>query len=155
MRAGFGNQYAERVGMHSHRLSVLIVDEEPDVLVLLARMLDANGMRGLLARNGSEAIDLARNSVVPIDLVLTNVLIPPDPDTRNPGSAPELTDRLRELRPDLRAMYMSAWVDSGIIRIELLDRGLQYMSKSSDTRALIETIRAAARPQTARSASAR
>lgn len=139
--------------MRSTPLSVLIIDEEPDILVFLARMLDANGMRGLLARNMSEAVKIAESTFVPIDLVLTNVLLPPDPDTRGPGSGPELTDRLREIRPDLRAMYMSAWVDAGIIRIELLDRGLQYMSKSADTRGLIEAIRAAARPLPARSAS--
>lgn len=139
--------------MHANPLSVLIVDEEPEILVFLARMLDANGMRGLLARSATEAIEIAKIGHIPVDVVLTNVLLPPDPDARNPGSGPELTDRVRELRPGVRAMYMSAWVDSGVIRIELLDRGVNYMSKSSDTRGLIAAIRAAAGPHMAWAAS--
>jgi hypothetical protein len=44
-------------------------------------------------------------------------------------------------------LYMSAYVDSEVIRIELVDRGLQTMSRSSGDGGLIESIRtAAARP---------
>jgi hypothetical protein len=44
---------------------------------------------------------------------------------------------------------MSASVDSEVIRIELLDRGFQSMTKSTDERGLIEWIRDAAAGQLA------
>jgi CheY-like chemotaxis protein len=128
-------------------LSVLVVDEEPEILSFLARILDSNGIRALLARDAGEAIGIAKRGYLPIDLVLTDVLLRPDATVPDIGSGPELVDRLRQMRPVLRALYMSAHLDRDVIRIELLDRGLFHTSKSSDHRGLIESIRtAAARP---------
>jgi len=130
-------------------LSVLVVDEEPDVLSFFARILDANGMRALLARNADEAIDIAKRGYVPIDLVLADVFLHPNTVQSALNIGTELVDKLRQLRPSLRALYMSASVDSEVIRIELLDRGFQSMTKSTDERGLIEWIRDAAAGQLA------
>jgi CheY-like chemotaxis protein len=125
-------------------LSVLVIDKEPEILSFLARILDSNGIRALLARDAGEAIGIAKRSYLPIDLVLTDVLLRPDATAPEIGSGPELVDRLRQMRPLLRSLYMSAHLDRDVIRIELLDRGLCHTSKSSDHRGLIESIRAAA-----------
>jgi DNA-binding NtrC family response regulator len=125
-------------------LSVLVIDEEAEILSFFARILDSNRIRALLARNASEAIGIAKRGYVPIDLVLTDVLLKPDPAAPDLGTGPELVDRLRQLRPELRALYMSTCIDSEVIRIELVDRGFHTMSKSSDDRGLIESIRTAA-----------
>jgi CheY-like chemotaxis protein len=105
-------------------LSVLVVDEDPAILEFIARMLDSNGMRALLAHSAQEAIEIAQRGYVPINLVLTDVVVK---ESHKDAGALELTgaelvNRLREIRPDLRAMYMSAFVDSGIIRIRLMKR---------------------------------
>lgn len=131
-------------------LSVLVIDEEPEILNFFAKILDANGMRALLARNAGEAIGIAKRGYVPIDLVLTDISL--RPDTAAPGhnrgleqiDASELVKRLRELRPDLRALFMSASIDSEMIRIELKDRKFQMSSRASDSQGLIESIQAAA-----------
>jgi DNA-binding NtrC family response regulator len=125
-------------------LSVLVVDEDPEILSFFARILDINGMRALLARTHDEAVGIAKRSYVPIDLVLTDVLLKPDAGTLDLSSGPALVERLRELRPELRAMYMSASLDSEMIRIELMDRLFETMAKSSDDRGLLELIRNAA-----------
>lgn len=125
-------------------LSVLIVDEEPEILAFFARILDTNGIRALLARSSGEAIGIARRGYVPIDLVLPNVMLQPDPELPDLTSASDLVDHLRQLRPRLRALYMSALVDSEVIRIELMDHGLHHMSKNADHRGLIDAIRGAA-----------
>jgi len=125
-------------------LSVLVIDENPDVLAFLARFLDANGMRALLARNAAEALDVAARGYVPIDLVIANVLLPPDPAAPARGDAPDLVDRLRRLRPHLHALYMSARLDSGVIRIELLERNLQHLARMPDESSFLDAIRNAA-----------
>ena len=125
-------------------LSVLIVDEEPEVLAFFARILDLNNIRALLARSSSEAISIAKRGYVPIDLVLSNVMLRPDPDAPGMTSASQLVDHLSQLRPRLRALYMSARIEAEVIRIELMDRGLHHMSKNSDHRGLIDAIRGAA-----------
>jgi CheY-like chemotaxis protein len=122
-------------------LSVLVIDESPDVLMFFARLLDANGIRALAARNAAEAISIAERSYIPIDLILANVLVPPDPALPERGNGSDLVDRLRRLRPHVHELYMSAWVDSGVIRIELLERGLHHMSRTPDDRGLVDALR--------------
>jgi CheY-like chemotaxis protein len=125
-------------------LSVLVIDEQPEVLGFFSRLLDGNGMRALLARNGLEAIGIAERSFMPIDLVLANILLTHDPAAPENGSAPELVEHLRRLRPRLPALYMSASLDAGVIRIELLESHLHHMSRTTGDRTLIDTIRDAA-----------
>jgi CheY-like chemotaxis protein len=125
-------------------LSVLVVDEEPEILAFFARVLDSNGMRALLARTPEEAIGIAQRGYVPIDLVVTDVLLKAAsarPGEESNGS--ELVDRLRELRPEVRALYMSANNDDEVIRVELMDRTFEATSKGDDP-GLIESIRLAA-----------
>jgi len=125
-------------------LSVLVIDEQPDVLAFFARLLDANDMRALLARNAAEAIGIAERNFVPIDLVLADILLSSDPAAPENCNAPDLVERLRRVRPRLHALYMSASVDSGAIRIELLESHLHHMSRRPDDRSVIDTIRDAA-----------
>jgi CheY-like chemotaxis protein len=123
-------------------LAVLVVNDEPEVLSFFAKLLDANGMRALLARSPDEAIGIASRGYIPIDLVLTEVSLQPDTATPGIRSGQELVDRIRELRPEVRVLYMSANLDSGMIRVELTS--LQGTSKTSDSQGLIESIRTAA-----------
>jgi len=125
-------------------LSVLVVDEEPEILAFFARILDSNGMRALLARTPEEAIGIAKRGYVPIDLVVTDILLRTE-DTRpgEEGNGSELVNRLREFRPDLRALYMSANTDLEVIRVELMNRSFDAASEADDP-GLVESIRAAA-----------
>lgn len=132
------------MGTDSVSLSVLVIDEDPDVLAFFARLLDANGMRALLARNAAEALGVAARGYVTIDLVIANVLLSPDSAAPEHADAPDLVDRLRHVRPHLHALYMSAGLDSGVIRIELLERGLHHMARTPDDSSFINTIRSAA-----------
>ena len=117
-------------------LSVLVIDEQPDVLAFFARILEANDIRALLARNSGEAVDLAKRGYIPIDLVLANVLLPEDPLSPELASVAHLVESIRLLRPEARALYMSAEVESGVIRVEL--HGCGHLG-------LIDAVRNAAR----------
>src|ERR1700687_651491 len=112
-------------------LSVLVIDEETEILSFFAKVLDANGMRALLARNATEAIGIAKRGYVPINLVLTDVFLKPKAVSEI-SSGSEVVDQIRELRPEVRALFMSAYLDSEVIRIELIDRGFQTTSKNAD-----------------------
>ena len=124
-------------------LSVLIVEEEPAILAFLARVLDDNGMRALLARSVAEAIGIAERGYVPIDLVLTDVSLSDSFQTQVSGS--DVVKRVRELRPDVRALYMSAQIDSDVIRIGVMnqgyDTGYDTSAKQLDDEELIASIR--------------
>ena len=125
-------------------LAVLVVDESEEVLSYFGKILNASGMRALLASNGEEAVCVAKRGYVPIDLILTDVLL--RPDTRKPDlvNGHDLVDSLRAIRPEARALYMSASFESDAVRIELVDRGFQTTSNNPDSSGLVEAIRAAA-----------
>jgi DNA-binding response OmpR family regulator len=114
-------------------LSVLVINEDAEILSFFARILDGNGIRALLARDAGEAVGIAKRGYVPIDLVLMDAALKPD-----------AVDPLRRLRPEVRILYMSAYIDSGVIRIELVGRGFHTASKNSDDAGLIDSIRTAA-----------
>jgi CheY-like chemotaxis protein len=122
-------------------LSVLVVDEDPEILSFFARVLDGSGMRALLARGPHEAIGIARRGYVPIDMVLTDVSLKPDAAEPDLSSGSQLVERLRELRPEVRALFMSAYLESGVIRIELMNSGLETASTGPDGKGLVEWIR--------------
>ena len=116
--------------------SILVIEEDPGILIFLGRLLDRDRVRVLFARSASQALAIAARSYVPIDLILSNVFLP--------GlSGPETVNRVREMRPGLHALYMSAQTDHGVIRIDLMRRG---EGERYDTRArtLFETIQRAA-----------
>jgi DNA-binding response OmpR family regulator len=95
--------------------SVLVVDDDPAILIFIGRLLESRGMRALYARNADVAVEIAARQYVPIDVVLANLMLP--------GlSGPEAVNRVRELRPGLPALYMSARIDSGVIRIDVMHR---------------------------------
>jgi CheY-like chemotaxis protein len=118
-------------------LSVLVVDENPAVLVFIARVLDAGGMRALLARNGNEALDIAKRSYVPIDLILINA-------TFLESDELPLLDQLRELRVGVRDLSMAACVDGDVIRVQPMVGG-RGMEPVICDEGLIESIRKSAR----------
>jgi CheY-like chemotaxis protein len=122
-------------------LSVLVVDEEPEILSFFAEILDSHGIRALLARNAREAVGIARRGYVPIDLILVDVSLKSDGHAENTPSGIELVDRVRDLRPEVRSLYMSAWLESGVIHMELIDKDFQTTSENPDDDGLIKAVR--------------
>jgi DNA-binding NtrC family response regulator len=114
-------------------ISVLVVDRDPVILISIARILDANGMRALLARNGSEALEIAGRDYIPIDLILTNAAVL---ELREPN----LQDRLRQIRPGVPHLCMATSIDGGAVRIQLLMGGSVVDSAVHDD-GLVESIR--------------
>jgi len=58
------------------RYTVLVVDDEPTVRVMLAEMLDTYGFSTRLARDGREALGHLLQHMADIDLVLMDVVMP-------------------------------------------------------------------------------
>src|SRR5579859_2085288 len=90
--------------------SVLIVNEDPAILVLLASMLERNGYRALLARSRAEAVEITSRHYVPVDMVLCDVLVGGE-------GAQSIMAAVRENRPAVRELFLSTGVESGAIRI--------------------------------------
>ena len=84
--------------------TVLLAEDEADVLSLACEFLICAGYRVLTAPDGERALEVAETLAEPIHLLVTDVVMP-----RMRGT--ELAKRLKFLRPDLKVVYMSGYLD--------------------------------------------
>ena len=82
------------------RITVFVVDNDPVLLTLIARSLTLSGYRVLEAERGSEALELARRHAGPIDLLLTDVMMPG-------MNGFEVAEVFGHLHPEAKVLYMS------------------------------------------------
>ena len=121
------------------RQTILVVDDEPGVRVMVARMLTLSGYSVVSAQSGEEAIAIANDYAAPIDLLLT--------DVRMPGmSGPELAQEMSKLRPAIKIMYMSAYARD-VLPSGVEDSEVPFLNKPFTMRTLalsiVETLRRA------------
>lgn len=82
--------------------SILVVEDNPDVLALAVSMLESLDYRVLAAENGKEALRVLEEGHA-IDLMLTDVALP------GGLRGPELAQRARAGRPGLKILFMSGY----------------------------------------------
>jgi CheY-like chemotaxis protein len=111
---------------------VLVAEDEPVVRNMVKRLLEQSGLTLLVAADGHAALELARSHDGPIDVLLTDVVMP------NMGGR-ELAERLAAERPDLRVIYMSGYAEDESLRAGALGDAV-FMQKPFDPAALTKTI---------------
>ncbi|MGH7555956.1 MAG: ATP-binding protein, partial [Longimicrobiales bacterium] len=92
--------------------TILVVEDDTQVRDFAARVLEERGYHVLTARYGDEAIAIAKESNRHIDLLLADVFMPH-------LSGGETAVAVRELRPAVKVLYMSAYPDSVTLEAEL------------------------------------
>jgi PAS domain S-box-containing protein len=102
--------------------TILLVEDEEVVRGLTRKILMQAGYSVLDAKGGDEAIRLCQAHAGPIDLLLTDVVMPEI-------SGKEVADRLLELRPSIRVLYMSGYTDEAIVQHGVLDANVKFIQK--------------------------
>jgi PAS domain S-box-containing protein len=87
--------------------TILLVEDEPAVRALVREIVSRLGYRVLVARGGAEALATNERFVEPIDLLLTDVIMP-GMDGR------ELAARIRVTRPSMKVLFMSGYAEPPI-----------------------------------------
>ena len=87
--------------------TLLVVENETAIKALVQMALERHGYVVLTAESGKEALHLAAAHQGPIDLLITDVILP---DLRGP----ELARRLLEQRPALATLFMSGYMDDAL-----------------------------------------
>jgi two-component system cell cycle sensor histidine kinase/response regulator CckA len=82
--------------------TVLLAEDEPDLLLLVAEMLKKLGANVLCARDGNEALSVQDEYEGDIDLLLSDVVMP------DLGGI-ELSELLVSLRPEVKTIFMSGY----------------------------------------------
>jgi two-component system cell cycle sensor histidine kinase/response regulator CckA len=115
---------------------ILVVDDDPAVLEVAARVLERAGYEVLQAAEGAEALEVARAHEGRVDLVLTDVVMPG-------MSGRELGDRLTRERPGTRLLYMSAYTEDEAILRGVEIAGMNFLGKPFSLEGLADAVRQA------------
>jgi PAS domain S-box-containing protein len=114
--------------------TVLLVEDEDVVRGLAKKILEQSGYKVLAAARGEEAIRLGMECPETIHLLLTDVVMPET-------SGKEVADRLRELLPGLRVVFMSGYTDEAIVHHGVLDSNVEFIQKPFTPNALVRKVR--------------
>ena len=114
--------------------TILVAEDEEPVRQLLIRILNDLGYTVLEASNGLEALQVADRHEGPIDLLITDVVMP------KMGGV-ELSDRLRSIRSDLTVLYVSGYAGTELERRGLTEGGGAVVTKPFDRQRLCERVR--------------
>lgn len=109
--------------------TILVVDDEDGVRTLAKDVLGLEGYTILSTGDPRHALRIAREHAGPIDLLLTDVVMPL-------MNGAELADRLIAIRPGIRVLFMSGFDVSGI-----LSPGSPFIAKPFDVDALARRVR--------------
>ena len=114
--------------------TVLVVEDEDAVRRLAVRILQRKGYVVLTAASGEQALQVVQHHPTPIDLLLTDVVMPT-------MSGAELAERLGELQPGLRTLYMSGYPDAAIAPHGVLEPGVHFLGKPFSVAGLRAKVR--------------
>lgn len=83
---------------------VLLVEDEDTLRTMMCQTMQRSGYTVLEARNAGEALLICEQSQQPIQLMVTDIVLPM-------MSGLQLAKRLKELHPELAVLYMSGYTD--------------------------------------------
>ena len=114
--------------------TILVVEDDDAVRRMTREFLSIEGYSIVEARSAADAIDHLRRDSKPIDLVLTDMLMP-----GMKGS--ELGEYLAKLDSGIRVLYMSAYTEEAVVNFGFLDSGAAFIEKPFSPDELARKVR--------------
>ena len=114
--------------------TVLVVDDEAHVRMLVAEALSENAYRTLEAQDGRTAMEVLRTAA-PIDLLVTDVGLPGGMNGR------QLADAAREMRPGLKILFITGYAENAVVGAGHLPAGMAVLVKPFTMASLSAKIR--------------
>jgi two-component system cell cycle sensor histidine kinase/response regulator CckA len=111
--------------------TVLLVEDEEPIRALLARALTASGYRVLQARDGQDALEVAKGHEAGIDLLIADIVMP------TLGGV-ELSKELLRVRPEVRVLFLTGYTDAPP---PVLDESKGFLQKPFTSRTLLGEVR--------------
>lgn len=115
--------------------TILVVDDDPQVREVVARMLETDGYLVLRAAGGDEAQTLASRADSPIDLLLVDLVMPG-------AGGREVAARLREVQPGAAVLHMSGYTNDPVVHLSILEREAAFIEKPFSSEELNRRVRA-------------
>ncbi len=126
------------VSSPGHGETVLLAEDELELMTMVQMMLEKLGYRVLAANTPGEALRLADEHAGEIRLLLTDVVMPE-------MNGPDLAQRLQSLYPDMKTMFMSGYTADVIAGRGVLNAGVNFIQKPFSMNELSVKVREALR----------
>jgi CheY-like chemotaxis protein len=114
--------------------TILVVEDQPSLRELVRRVLEQQGYRVLEAPNGEQAVRVAESTTRPIQLVITDVVMPG-------MNARAMAERIRGVWPTVRVLYMSGYHDDDVMLQSLANAKVDFLQKPFLPYDLAEKVR--------------
>ena len=114
--------------------TILLAEDDELVRRLAREVLEMYGYGVLEAANGGAALLICERHAGPIDLLVTDAIMPE-------MSGRELSERLSSLRPRMKVLYMSGYADTAVVHQGVLDEWANFIQKPFTPDALTRKVR--------------
>jgi PAS domain S-box-containing protein len=114
--------------------TVLVVDDEPTVRMLVTEVLTDLGYTAIEAADGAAGLKVL-NSDLRIDLLITDVGLPGGMNGR------QVADAARNVRPDLKVLFITGYAENAVLSHGHLDPGMHVLTKPFAMDAIAGRIR--------------
>jgi DNA-binding NtrC family response regulator len=116
--------------------TVLLVEDDESVRALSRAVLARHGYRILEAEHPRRALEIAASYLGPIDLVLTDVVMPG-------MTGAEMIALFHSIRPEPRVLYVSGYATDALVGDGVLPNGVTLVQKPMAARELLTHVRRA------------
>ena len=113
--------------------TILLVEDDAQVRKITSEILQASGYRVLEARAPEEALQLGREHGGPIQLLLTDVIMPG-------MNGRQLAEKILAERPGVKVLFMSGYTDDVILRHGVLDSEMAFLQKPITPASLLRKV---------------
>ncbi len=114
--------------------TALLVEDDVAVRAVVRRTLEEGGYTVLEAHGAGEAVRLAENHPGPIDLLITDLIMPET-------SGRDLAQTLTALRPSIRVLYMSGYSDNAVLGRGILSPDMDFIAKPFTQDRFLDKVR--------------
>jgi CheY-like chemotaxis protein len=102
--------------------TVLVIDDEPNLRMLMVEVLEEAGYVVIEAENGAAGLSVLQSDAR-IDLLITDVGLPGGLNGR------QVAEAARNTRPDLKVLFVTGFAENAVIAHDHLDRGMHLIAK--------------------------
>lgn len=114
--------------------TILVVEDEPHIRQLALDCLAYYGYNVMSSANGLEALQLIERLRQPVDLILTDVVMPK-------LSGRELSERITAIEPSIKVLFMSGYTNDAVVNHGVLDGATWFIQKPFTLEALATRVR--------------
>ena len=115
-------QAALDIARAQHAETVLVVDDEPTVRMLVIDILQELGYQALEASEGGSGLEILQSSAR-IDLLVTDVGLPGSLNGR------QMADAARVRRPNLKVLFITGYAENAVVNHGHLEHGMHILTK--------------------------